>query len=160
MGGTAIVAIHAEEGFLIAADGRRRKGEVILNEDEQKIFNLPPTSSLAFALAGVTSTEDSHPDFRGLAFDFRRVLFDASGAEADNFWRYAQKVSKTSNAKLLSLKRQFPAKVLLSLGGCLQPACSGPPGSEDLHALLAALRGHVHQGVALAAQLTVWNHHL
>jgi hypothetical protein len=87
---TAIIRIYTHEGFVIGADGRRRRtGDgAIISDTVQKIFPIEEAGrSLAYAMAGVTQipSEDSE-----ILFDFivkaREAIKDFRGEDRQIFF--------------------------------------------------------------------------
>lgn len=96
MAGTAIVAIHTREGFVLAADGRKSRGEKIVTEDDRKIFEVESSyHTLAYATAGIA---DIHQDEAGTekVYDFGEVVDKAFKAQKHltSVYQYFDRISK------------------------------------------------------------------
>ena len=109
---TAIVTIHTEEGFVIAADGRRKQGARLITDSEQKFFPVQRKwDTLAYALAGITTLYEDER-FESLVFDFReaaRSSFTAlSKVHPANFALFAERLSRRINKSLKKLSKDNP----------------------------------------------------
>ena len=109
---TAIIAIHTGEGFVIAADGRKKLGPRLITDSEQKIFPVQRKwDTLAYALAGIiTLYEDG--TFESLVFDFRQAARSSFAALSKvhplNFALFAEKLSRRINKALEKLGKDEP----------------------------------------------------
>jgi hypothetical protein len=121
---TAIFRTYTREGFVIAADGRRRTadGIRIVSDEVQKIFSIDePSRSLAYAMAGAVYI----PNEKGqAAFDFateaKKAAKTLATSGAGDLTRYAEKFSRLVNNSLLSAKNsgriaQYPTTPAVGL---------------------------------------------
>lgn len=109
---TAIIAIHTEEGFVIAADGRRKQGTKLITDSEQKIFLVQRKwDTLAYALAGITTLYEDET-LESLVFDFRQAARSSFAALSKvhplNFALFAEKLSRRINKALEKLGKDEP----------------------------------------------------
>ncbi len=110
--GTAIIAIHTQQGFVICADGRRSKhtGEVI-SETEQKIFPVECESGvLAYGHFGITTLheEPSGNLVHDLRVLVRHAFAPASTSSGEEFGSFIHKVAQNIYTRLTLLKESDP----------------------------------------------------
>ena len=96
---TSIISIYTGQGFMVAADGRKRNTDttLIVSDDTQKIFPIEqPGRHLVYAISG--TGELTHPGSADVVFDFAKELEVAVNAltdqKLDSLWHYADALSK------------------------------------------------------------------
>ena len=105
---TAIARFYTPEGFVIAADGRKRDAEThsIVNDNTQKIFGLSGMQ-IGYALMGII--ELSPEGSKEISFDFCNEIAksaqDLTGRKSKNLFGYATRLSKPINRRLADARR-------------------------------------------------------
>jgi hypothetical protein len=94
---SAILPFYTSEGFLIAADGRRRVNQEKRGDDTTKIFEIKePGKSLAYAFGGTVAFTDKENE-DSVMFDFRdeilKIIKSQRMANHKNLKSYAGKIA-------------------------------------------------------------------
>jgi hypothetical protein len=101
---SAILPFYTSEGFLIAADGRRRVNKEKRGDDTTKIFEISePGKSLAYAFGGtVAFTDKENEDL--IMFDFRdeilKIIRSQRMANHNNLQSYTWKIAVRLHERL------------------------------------------------------------
>jgi len=112
MAGTAIVAIHVEEGFVVAADGRKKQGNRLVSDSEQKVHSIVGAGkNLGYASAGI-ATQYADEASTQVVYDFGETIAESVKALAAtsplNFSSYVHKLARNINKGLLHFCQNNP----------------------------------------------------
>jgi hypothetical protein len=102
---TAIVLVHNQDGFFIAADGRLVEKGIVVSDTQQKIFQFDDAHlHIAFAWTGVTQTEEYN-----LPYISKFALRGA--AKSSNFCGFIDRLVSEINNHLPPQMSNTPAEI-------------------------------------------------